>query len=296
MQAFQNKRTGIIFATELKKVKYKVIYWLMFSFLMAAVLISVLPTIWIMLSGFKEVKEIYSVPPTFLPKKIELSKVVAVWKSIHLGKYYLNSFVLVIGEVVFAVVVNAMGGYVISRIKPKGSQLVFAVVVWVMLMPSAGRLVPIYMEIVDFPLLHLNMTDTYFPMWLMSGANCFSLLLFKNFFDSISISLVEAARIDGATDLKVFSKIMIPLSIPIVAYISISTAINGWGAFFWPNIVLDNQDLIPIATKLYKMKTEKVAMDEYFLTLVFSVIPVLIIFALFQKQIMGGINIGGVKG
>lgn len=296
MKAFQNKRTGIILATELKKVKYKIIYWIMFSFLLTAVFISVLPAIWIMLSGFKEVKEIYSIPPTLLPKKIEISKIAEVWKHLNIGKYYFNSFVLVIGEVFFSIVVNALGGYVISRIKPKGSKLVFAIIVWVMLMPSAGRLVPIYMEIVNFPLLHIDMTDTYLPMWLMAGASCFNLLLFKNFFDSISISLVESAKIDGATDLKIFLRIMIPLSMPIVAYVGITAAIGGWGAFFWPNIVLDDQNLIPIATKLYKMKTEQVAMDEYFLALIFSIIPIFLIFAVFQKQIMGGINVGGVKG
>lgn len=296
MSAFENKRTGFLLATELKRFKYRLFYWAMFAFVLIAVLISVLPAIWIMLSGFKTVKEIYSVPPTFLPEHFDLGKVVDVWGRLHIGKYYLNSFILVLGEVVFAIVVNSLGGYVISRIKPKGSQLVFAIVVWVMLMPSAGRLVPIYMEIVDFPIFHFNMTDTYWPMWLMAGANCFNLLLFKNFFDSVSISLVEAAKVDGASDIKIFYKIMIPLSLPIVAYVGITAAIGGWGAFFWSNIVLDNQDLIPIATKLYKMKMEQVTMDEYFLALIFSIIPILLVFAIFQKQIMGGINIGGVKG
>lgn len=294
--AKNEKKVGIISAVELKRPKYKAIYWSMYAFLMLCVFINLFPTIWIMLSGFKEVKEIYSIPPTLFPKELNLSKLYQVWQKLHLGRNYLNSLFIVLGDVAFAIIVNALGGYVISKLKPKGTMLVFSFVVWTMMMPSAGRTVPIYMEIVDFPLLHVNMTNTYLPMWLMSGANCFSLLMFKNFFDSISASLVEAAKMDGATDLGIFFKILLPLSVPIVTYIGITAAQGAWGAFFWPNLVLDNQEMIPMATKLYRMKLEAYTLDEQFLALIFSIVPSLLVFVIFQKQIMGGINVGGVKG
>ncbi|MBQ7794823.1 MAG: carbohydrate ABC transporter permease [Clostridia bacterium] len=290
------KKVGIISAVELKKPKYKAIYWSMYAFLILCVFVNLFPTIWIMLSGFKEVKEIYSVPPTLFPSEMSFSKLFEVWSQLKLGRNYLNSLFIVLGDVAFAIVVNALGGYVISKIKPKGTQLVFAIVVWTMLMPSAGRTVPIYMQIVDFPLIHVNMTNTYLPMWLMAGANCFNLLMFKNFFDSISISLVEAAKIDGATDIGVFWKILLPLSVPIITYVGINAAQGAWGAFFWPNIVIEDQNMIPMATKLYKMKSEAYTLDKQFLALIFSIIPSLLVFMIFQKQIMGGINVGGVKG
>lgn len=292
----KDKKVGAILQTELNTAKFKVIYALIFVSLIIMAAAAVLPTVWIMLSGFKDVKEIYSVPPTLLPKTIKLSKLWNVWKRLELGRNYLNSLYILIGEVVFAVIVNALGGYVISKIKPKGSKFIFLIVVWTMLMPSAGRTIPIYMEIVKMPVINISLLDTYWPMWLMAGANSFSLLLFKNFFDSVSRSLVEAARIDGATELGIFFKIMLPLSVPVLAYVGMMAAQNSWGAFFWPNIVLNDQNLVPMATKLYKMKTGLFSMDEQFLALIFSVVPMAVIFICFQKYIMGGINIGGVKG
>lgn len=296
MSIYSKKRVGIISAVEMKHKKYKLIYWSMYAFLILCVLVSLLPTVWIMLSGFKSVKEIYAVPPTFFPKEYDWSKVTGTWNKLNIFMYFKNSFIILLGEVFFSIVVNALGGYVISKMKPKGHQAIFAIIVWTMLMPGAGRTVPIYMELVDFPLFHFSMVNTYWPMWLMAGASCFNLLLFKNFFDSISTSLIEAAKIDGSTDVGIFIKILLPLSVPIITYVGITTAQAAWGAFFWPNIVLEDKYMIPIATKLYKMKTESFTMDEYFLTLMFSIIPPFFIFLIFQKQIMGGINIGGVKG
>ncbi len=296
MSIYNKKRVGIISAVEMKHTKYKLIYWSMYAFLILCVLVSTLPAIWIMLSGFKSVKEIYAVPPTFFPNEFDFGKVGEVWNKLKIPMYFKNSAIILIGEVFFSIVVNALGGYVISKMKPVGHKLVFALVVWTMLMPGAGRTVPIYMELVDFPVFHFSMIDTYWPMWLMAGASCFNLLLFKNFFDSVSTSLIEAARIDGATDIGIFVKILLPLSLPIVTYVGITTAQGAWGAFFWPNIVIEDQYMIPIATKLYKMKAESYTMDQYFLTLIFSIIPPFFIFLIFQKQIMGGINVGGVKG
>ena len=287
---------GILTNSDMKKPKYKILYTCMILFMIVYCVISVLPVVWIMLSGFKDVKEMYAVPATFLPKKIELSKLGRVWTELKFYKYYGNTFLMAIGAVVSNIVISGLAGYVLSRLKPKGTKLMLAVIFWIMLLPGTMSTVPLYMEFKSMPLIGVNLLETYWPIWLMSGANAFNIILFKNFFDGISSSLIEAAWIDGANNAKIFFKIIIPLSTPVFIVVGMFTFNGQIGNFFWPYLLISSKEKTVLGVQLYKMKSSTYTMDYQMLALLFSVIPQIIIFAIFQKQIMGGINIGGVKG
>ena len=292
----KNMDKGILTNSDMKKPKYKILYTCMILFMIVYCVISVLPVVWIMLSGFKDVKEMYAVPATFLPKKIELSKLGRVWTELKFYKYYGNTFLMAIGAVVSNIVISGLAGYVLSRLKPKGTKLMLAVIFWIMLLPGTMSTVPLYMEFKSMPLIGVNLLETYWPIWLMSGANAFNIILFKNFFDGISSSLIEAARIDGANNAKIFFKIIIPLSTPVFIVVGMFTFNGQIGNFFWPYLLISSKEKTVLGVQLYKMKSSTYTMDYQMLALLFSVIPQIIIFAIFQKQIMGGINIGGVKG
>ena len=292
----KNMDKGILTNSDMKKPKYKILYTCMILFMIVYCVISVLPVVWIMLSGFKDVKEMYAVPATFLPKKIELSKLGRVWTELKFYKYYGNTFLMAIGAVVSNIVISGLAGYVLSRLKPKGTKLMLAVIFWIMLLPGTMSTVPLYMEFKSMPLIGVNLLETYWPIWLMSGAHAFNIILFKNFFDGISSSLIEAAWIDGANNAKIFFKIIIPLSTPVFIVVGMFTFNGQIGNFFWPYLLISSKEKTVLGVQLYKMKSSTYTMDYQMLALLFSVIPQIIIFAIFQKQIMGGINIGGVKG
>lgn len=292
----KNMDKGILTNSDMKKPKYRLLYALMMIFMIAYCLISVLPVVWIMLSGFKDVKEMYAVPATFLPKRIDLSKLGKVWTELKFYKYYGNTFLMAIGAVISNIVISGLAGYVLSRLKPKGTKLMLALIFWIMLLPGTMSTVPLYMEFKSMPLIGVNLLETYWPIWLMSGANAFNIILFKNFFDGISSSLIEAAWIDGANNTKIFFKIIIPLSTPVFIVVGMFTFNGQIGNFFWPYLLISAKEKTVLGVQLYKMKTSTYTMDYQMLALLFSVIPQIIIFAIFQKQIMGGINIGGVKG
>ena len=292
----KNMDKGILTNSDMKKPKYKILYTCMILFMIVYCVISVLPVVWIMLSGFKDVKEMYAVPATFLPKKIELSKLGRVWTELKFYKYYGNTFLMAIGAVVSNIVISGLAGYVLSRLKPKGTKLMLAVIFWIMLLPGTMSTVPLYMEFKSMPLIGGNLLETYWPIWLMSGANAFNIILFKNFFDGISSSLIEAAWIDGANNAKIFFKIIIPLSTPVFIVVGMFTFNGQIGNFFGPYLLISSKEKTVLGVQLYKMKSSTYTMDYQMLALLFSVIPQIIIFAIFQKQIMGGINIGGVKG
>ena len=117
-----------------------------------------------------------------------------------------------------------LAGYVLSRLKPKGSSVVQTLVFWTILIPTSMGMVPLYMSLVN-----MKMLDSYIPFWLMAGANAFNTILFKSFFDGISKTYMEAARLDGAGELKIFSKIILPLSKPIFMTVAIFCFNESWG-------------------------------------------------------------------
>lgn len=300
---FSSKQVGIISSYDLKTTKGKVVYWSFFAILCVVAVCSLLPAIWTVLTAFKDTQEIYS-SFSFFPKDMSINKIVTriskSWETLNFGKAYINTVVLSLGNLVSHTIVCGFGGYALSKLKPKGSKLIFTLVVWTMMMPSQVRMVPSYISYLHFPFafdfgIGINLLDTFWPMWLGAGADTFSVLLFKNAFDGLSDSYVEAAKIDGCSNFGVFFKIMLPLATPVLIYTSIGTLSGVWSSFFGPLLILNKNSVVPL--EVYRLKsTPGIRMNTYFMALVFSGIPPFLIFAIFQKRIMGGINIGGVKG
>ncbi|WP_320986845.1 carbohydrate ABC transporter permease, partial [Hungatella effluvii] len=134
------------------------------------------------------------------------------------------------------------------------------------------------------------------PMWLCAGANAFNILLFKNSFDSLPVSLVEAARLDGCGRIKVFSRIILPLSKPIIAVVAIFTVNSAWGDFLLPYLVLPSRSRQTVMLQLYNAQSSySFPLDQQLVSIVFAIFPPIIIFFIFQKYIMGGATLGGVK-
>lgn len=296
MKAFKTKETGLITSLDFKQRHVRIGYWVMFAAVFIIAIIFLFPAAWIILSSFKDVKEFLSTPPTLLPHSFHPEKLAEVWNKMNISRSYINTMIVACGDMFFAIVINGLAGYVISRLKPKGSSLFFLLVLWSMMLPTSVSLVPLFMTFLDFPVAHFSMMDTYIPMWIMKGANAFNVLLFKSFFDSISISYIEAARIDGCTDLGIFRRIILPLSKPVVVTVAIFTFNGSWAEFLWPYLILKTKDLYTVPVQIFRMKTAGFLMDQYVIVLLFAMIPTMIMFLLFQKQIMHGVSLGGIKG
>ena len=303
MKRFGNKQSGVLSSSDLKTVYGKTLYWTSFALLAFAAVVAIVPTIWTILTAFKDTQEIYEAF-SFFPKDMSWEKMVSrvseSWKNLQLGDSFINTIVLSLGNLAVRIVVCGFGGYVLSKLKPTGTKLIFTLVVWTMMMPSQIRMVPNYIGYLHFPFafdwgMGVNLLDTFWPMWLGSGADTFAVLLFKNAFDALSNSYVEAAKIYGCTDYGVFFKIMLPLTTPVIIYESNGVLSAAWSDFFTPLLVLDKNVVTPLV--IYRLASDpEVQMNTYFMALVFASIPPFIIFAIFQKRILGGINIGGVKG
>ncbi len=301
MSRFSQKQTGILNHADLKTAKGKALYWFLFSILIIASLIALLPSLWMIMTAFKDTQEIYTQPNQFLPNDMSIStlwnRVRDAWTELKFGQSIVNTFLLSLAEWLFGISVCTIGGYSISKLRPVGSKLIFMIVLWVMLMPGSVRTVPLYMTFVDFPIGGINFMNTYWPMIFIAAADCFNIMLFKNTFDGIPDSYIEAAQLDGAGFIYIFVKIILPLSKPVLLYVSIGLLGMAWGDFFFPYLLLTDNSIQTLPVKTYMMQQSTVLkMNTYMMGLIIASVPLFIVFVVLQKRIVGGINVGGVKG
>lgn len=297
MTRFVNKDSGLINFMDLKKLRIKILYWTIFAFLMLLALICLLPPLWIFVSSMKSTKELYQIPITLLPERFDFNKITRVWRQLDYLKFYINTLKVVGGAVLVTVIANGLAGFVLSRLKPVGSKLYFTIILWTMLLPSTLSLVPLYKNIIHFPLFGFNLVNTYWPLWLVCGANAFFVLIFKSFFDGIPMPLIEAARLDGCGNIRIFARIMLPLSKPIIAVAVIFTVNNVWSDFLLPYLVLNNKNAYTVMLAIYSVKNNaNLSLDIQLMAVVFAIIPPIIIFVIFQKLIMQGVTVSGIKG
>ncbi len=306
---FSDKPAGILNSTDLKSVSGKTLYWVMFGILVFVCVMTFFPAMWMILTAFKTPQEMYSstalMPSDFsIPKAIGMIK--EAWVTLDLGRSMINTLIVSAGNAVASIVVCGMAGFVLSKLKVSGTKLVFTLVVWTMMMPGMVRTVSTYMSFLSFPFviddnwafgLNFSILNTYWPMWLGYAASSFNIILFKNNFDAIPTTLVEAAKIDGCTNLKIFFKIMLPIASPVVIYIAIGALSGAWSDYLSPYLYLKDFELMTTPARIFMLKGDtSVTQNIYMMGLLFASIPSLIIFCVFQKYIIGGVTAGSVKG
>lgn len=291
-KAKQNNQTyGIIRDFDLKHLNIRLIYWIIFVVCLFFLALCFFPLLWVFISSFKNIRE-FSRSTAIFPQVIEWNAFSTTWKSLNFSRYYLNSFISVIGSTICAILFNGLLGFVLSKIKPAGSKVIEALVMWGLLIPTTTSIVPLFINISK-----MHLSGTFIPLWFSMGANAFYCVLFKNFFDSLPKTLLEAAKIDGANDLTIFAKIAIPLSKAIVAVVALYAITASWSDFLLPFLLLQNTKMETVMVKLFSlMRGAKINDVEMLRAIVFAIIPPIILFAVFQKQITQVTIQSGIKG
>ncbi|PYI55551.1 carbohydrate ABC transporter permease [Paenibacillus flagellatus] len=286
---------GIIGKLDYKNPGIKLLYWCLFAVLIGISLVCLLPPLWILSSSVKDIKEFFAIPPTLFPRTFEWGKLWDTWRELDFTRLYVNTFMLTIGKVLFSLLFNGILGYFLAVLKPAGSKLVFVLVLWTMLLPNTLGMVPIFKNIIDFPVFGVNLTNTFWPMWMMAGANAFYVIIFKGFFEGIPQALIDAAKMDGGTRLSIFFRIVVPLSKPVIMAVTIFTVNAAWADFFWPYMVLKDKNMWTVIVAIFNLKTA-VPLDMQFIALTFAIIPPALLFLFFQRYIMQGFTFSGIRG
>ena len=284
-------RTGVIRDYDMHSSSVRAGYGVILAFCVLMVVLAVFPLLWVVFAGFKDLKEFMS-SAAILPKAFDFGLFVTTWNQLGIAKNYLNSLFSVAGSVVCALVFNGLLGYGIGILKPKGHLIVKRLVMLSLLMPTTISIVPLFMNIQN-----LGLGNSFVPLWLSYGANAMYVILFVQFFESLPRSIIEAGRIDGASQLQTFFRIVLPLSKPICTVIAIFAVNAAWSDFLLPYLVLRGGSLQTVMVRLFVFSTEqKVNADTMMRSVVFSMIPPIILFFIFQKQLTENAVSVGIKG
>lgn len=292
--------SGAVRPYDLHNPRVKVGYILMTVFCVFAVLVAIMPVVWVILSGFKDLKEFNRgvkgadnrYYQQFLPVSFSFDEYIDTWNQMKYVRYYLNSLFVVLGSVVTAVLCNGLLAYGISRLKPRGWKLVYGMIMGTLMVPATTAIVPLFMNI-----NRLGLSASFIPLWFSAGASAFYVVLFKNFYDAMPDSLLEAARLDGCSNLSLFMRIVLPLSMPINIVIIIYAVNAAWSDFLLPYLVLSGTKLETVMVRLFTYRTsDRVNNMDIIRAIVFSIIPPIVLFIAFQRQITQNVISAGIKG
>ncbi len=291
MKHLKYKTEGLLNFSDYKKTRYKIVYGIIIFLLVVFVLTAIIPVLWLFITSFKTVNEINSNEYHLFPKAFDFMKLVNLWNRLDFGRYYVNTILVVIGAMMCSVLFNGLLAYAIGVLKPAGYKIINGLILFSYMIPAALSLFPLVMQIRDF-----GMINSYLPLCLIFGSNAYYFMLFKDYFQKIPSSLIEAARMDGLSDFRIFYKVVLPLSKPIIGVVAIFAMTAAYSDFLLPYLILQDDGMKTVMVAIYNLSsTTTIDTSEFLMLLVISIIPQIIIFIIFQKQIMGSQVSSGMK-
>lgn len=215
---------------------------------------------------------------------------VTAWDDLSIGHYLFNTLQVVGGAWAVQLVVAVTAGFALSVLRPWFGRYVYGAILATMFVPYTVSMVSLFLTVID-----LGLVDSYWSIWLPAGANAFNVLLAKRFFDALPAELFAAARIDGASTWQLLVRIVLPMSRPILAVISLLAVMHSWKDFIWPLVAITDPDKQPISVALANL-AEQAPQDELIAAMAMALAPPVLVFLVFQKYIVAGLGFTGVKG
>ncbi|MFE6037593.1 carbohydrate ABC transporter permease [Streptomyces sp. NPDC056452] len=255
----------------------------------------VFPLYWMTTGAVKSSSELADPNPTLFPESWHPESYTDAWTNVGLGQFFLNTLVLALGAWLTQILVDVSAAYALSKLRPLLGNVVLGMMLATLMLPVSALLVPTYLTVVDVPLLHVNLINTPFAIWLPAAANAFNIFILKRFFDQIPAELLDSARIDGAGTLRVLVSVVLPLSRPVLAVVSIFAVVGVWKDFLWPMLVLPDEAKQPITVALNRL-SEFMPANQLLAGMVMASIPLLVLFLIFQRHIIAGLTAGSLKG
>jgi len=267
--------------------------WWLYALLLLGLLAVAGPFLWMILSSFKPQSELVRVPPTWLPETWTFSNYDRLFTQLNFPRYFFNS-VFVAGSVVLAnIVFCSMVGYALAKLNFVGKRLIMLLVLATLMVPGSVTVIPLFVL-----MSKLGLVNTYWAVILPFAVGPFGVFLMRQFMLGIPNDLLEAARVDGASEFRIFWKVVVPLSWPGMAALGIITFLGSWNNFLWPLIVLTDEHMytLPVALGTFAIGQHQA---DYGLLMAGSaalVIPIVIVFLLLQRQFTESVANTGIKG
>ncbi len=253
---------------------------------------TVLPLVWMVSVSLMSPGEASTFPPPLLPVRATLVNYRELFAHVGMGRYLVNSAVLTASVTLVSLSFNVAAGYAFAKLRFAGRDRIFKVLVGALLIPGQVAMVPLYLL-----LKHLGLVNTYGGVIVPAMASIFGIFLVRQYALMVPDELIEAARIDGANELRIFRSVVVPVLRPIVVTLAMFTALGTWNDFMWPLIILNDSELYTLPVALASLSREHVQDSELMMaSAVLTTLPVLVVFLVLQRHYVEGITLGSVKG
>jgi multiple sugar transport system permease protein len=264
--------------------------------LVGLVVLGLGPILWLAKSAITPTNDTITHPMALFPHGFAWDNLRVAWSDVHVGRYFWNTIIIALGSWFTQLVVATTAGYALSVLRPKYARFITGLLLTTLFVPAVVLLVPLYIEIVHPPLIDHSFIDSYWAIWLPAGASAFNVIIVKRFFDNLPREIFEAARIDGAGPFKLFYKIVLPMSRPILGVVSVFAVLASWKDFLWPLLVLTDPNKQPLSVRLPTIQSQT-ELGVFLAAMLIACLVPIAGFLIFQRSFLRGSGLSGaIKG
>jgi multiple sugar transport system permease protein len=248
--------------------------------------------VWMISASLMKPGEAMTYPPKLFPDEVTFEHYRSVFTTLNMRRYLLNSALIAFTATAVSLVVNSMAGYAFAKLRFRGRDGAFRVLGAGLVIPAQVAMLPLFLL-----MKQLGLVNTYWGVMIPVFASIFGIFLIRQYATAIPDDLLDAARVDGASELRIYRSIVLPVIAPILATLAIWTFLTTWNDFMWPLIVLSDEAKYTLPVALANLSGEHVQDTELMMAgSVVTVVPVLLAFLALQRYYMRGIMAGSVKG
>ncbi|MBI5837872.1 MAG: carbohydrate ABC transporter permease [Candidatus Eisenbacteria bacterium] len=243
-------------------------------------------------ASFMSTGEANSFPPRLLPKAFTVSHYVDLFTRLNLARYFLNSSLVSVLATLISLLVNSMAGYAFAKLRFRGRERVFQVLLAALVIPAQVGMLPLFLL-----LKSMGLVNTVAAVVVPFMAGVFGIFMIRQYALGVPDDLLDAARVDGASEFKIFWSVVLPVLRPILVTLAVFTFLGSWNEFMWPLIVLSDDSKYTLPVALASLSGEHVQDTELMMAgSVLTVLPVMLVFLFLQRSYVRGVMMGGVKG
>ena len=250
------------------------------------------PILWMLKSAVTPTLDTLRQPMALWPNGFDLSQFATAWNKVHIDRYLFNTVAIAFGSWLVQIVVATTAGFALGVLRPRYGRFLTGLVIATLFVPPIVLLVPLYLTVVDVPIIHWRMIDSYWAVWLPAGASAFNIIITKRFFDNLPREIFEAARVDGAGPFRLFWSVVLPMSRPILGVVSVFAVIATWKDYLWPLLVIRDPAIQPLSVRL-PILAPTTDLGVFIAALTISTIIPIAIFLLFQRLFLSGAGLSG---
>jgi multiple sugar transport system permease protein len=265
--------------------------WMVQILLIVIGLVTAYPLVWMVLASFMPSGEAQSLPPRWWPSRFTLDHYVTLFERLNLARYFANSVLVAVSVTALSMIINSMAGYALAKLRFSGRDRLSQALLTALIIPPQVAMIPLFLL-----MKQLGMINTYWAVILPTSASIFGIFLIRQYALSIPDALLDAARVDGAGEWRIYRAVVLPLIRPILVTLGVFTFMVTWNDFMWPLVALIDGDMRTLPVALSILSGEHVQDTELMMAgSVLTLLPVLVLFLFVQRYYVEGITAGSLK-